>query len=1214
MTIDWPKSKKKLESFFPNTKEPKQTKKTTKGLSCEACGLQLGCKTPQMPPTGEGLKKVLILAEANGYNEDEQGKQLVGDAGQLFREKLSVYGLDLDRDFWKTNSITCFLNSRIKVFTLEGYKEIRNIKIGDLVLTHKGRFKKVLSRTWDLAKPLQKYKGDVFYVAVGRVNNPHKQYTGSKNGGFLVTSNHKFLTRLGWVEINKLKVGDKIVSLGVKCLNCSTTFYKDPSLFEKTGDFCCSKCQMEYSYNHGTRNPYKVTEEAHKKIRQLIKEGKSPFGNIPKSSRKKARINSARSIQIRNEVENRQTVGLGEREVGKYFSSEKIEFISQYAIDMYNFDFYLPKHNLLIEVDNPKRIGQKKFEERQQLKTNIALSHGFPMVRISSDYAVNSIKRLLKNHTNSYCFVEAEITRLEKRKSNIHHKIYCVEVEEDNSFVAKGVINHNCRPPNNREPSLRELRCCRHYLDETIQKYNPTMIWVMGGVALQSILLNKNINKETITAWRRRCIPDAETNAWIIPLLHPSFMLRNRGNKNVESVYDRDLLWATKLIGRDHPKIPTVKDKIVLVCDFDNLMEVIKKVKMKAAFEPFPFIFDYETTAIKPRRQWNKVVSISFYLDGKAYSFPYQYPGTWSQNQSEIIKKEWISILEDPNLLKVAHNLIFEDNWSSQFFVRPTAWHWDTMVAQHVLDDRAGTTGLKLQAYFRWGIIGYDSLIDPYKEEVSGTFFNRMAEAPLRDLLEYGATDSLLEAWLYEEQQKEFNQPNNRSLKKANVLFQEGIQAFADMQQTGIRADINYYLKKNTQLGRQITKLESELDSSEESELFLNKMGTKLSWTSNQQISSLLFKCLNIRSTKQTKLGNDSVDAEALDDYLDKVPILQKLKDKRKLEKLKGTYLAQFMREIEDDGRIYPISNLHMARTFRSSVNSPSFQNIPIRDKESAKVIRMGLLPSMGNKILEADFSGLEVHILPCYSKDPVLIDYLTKGGDMHKDQAKLLFKLPEEEITKDIRFEAKNKWVFAQFYGSYFVNCAKDLWKDAINKLNTASGKPLRQHLEDKRILTYQAFENHCKGVEADFWDLYKISRGWQDGVLEFYQKRGCVELFHGFRRAGLLDRNKLYNTPIQGSAFHCLLWCLIQLNKIRKEEGWVSKIMQQIHDSILWDLYPPEEKHIIETIHDVTTNRLIKAHPWINVPMDIEIEMAEVDQPWFTKHPIDLNLILKS
>jgi DNA polymerase I-like protein with 3'-5' exonuclease and polymerase domains len=121
-------------------------------------------------------------------------------------------------------------------------------------------------------------------------------------------------------------------------------------------------------------------------------------------------------------------------------------------------------------------------------------------------------------------------------------------------------------------------------------------------------------------------------------------------------------------------------------------------------------------------------------------------------------------------------------------------------------------------------------------------------------------------------------------------------------------------------------------------------------------------------------------------------------------------------------------------------------------------------------------------------------------------------------------------------------------------------------------------------------------------------YQRKGYFDLVTGFRCSGVMRKNEVINYRIQGPAFHCLLWCFIQIDKISQEEGWDSRLINQVYDSMVVDAHPDELEYVAKTIHHVATVELPKAWPWIIVPLEIEADACEVDEPWSEKKPYKL------
>lgn len=299
-----------------------------------------------------------------------------------------------------------------------------------------------------------------------------------------------------------------------------------------------------------------------------------------------------------------------------------------------------------------------------------------------------------------------------------------------------------------------------------------------------------------------------------------------------------------------------------------------------------------------------------------------------------------------------------------------------------------------------------------------------------------------------------------------------------------------------------------------------------------------------------------------------------------------------------------------------NSSSNPNFQNIPKRDKEAMRLTRGALFPREGHQLLEVDYGQLEVRIAACYTQDKRLIHDIL-NGDMHADMAKELFII--DDFDKDIpehdylRAATKNGFVFPEFYGSYYKNTADDLaykW----GELSHGRWRPgqgvsmptgtLADHFISKGIKSYDQFVKHVQRIENEFWNVrYREYTRWKEKWWKMYQKNGYIETFTGFRCTEIMGKNDAINYPIQGAAFHCLLWSLIEVDKMLQIMGWRSRIIGQIHDSIVLDVYPPELPMLIKHVRQITTVKLPEAWEWINVPLDVDFEICDVDASWAEK-----------
>lgn len=448
----------------------------------------------------------------------------------------------------------------------------------------------------------------------------------------------------------------------------------------------------------------------------------------------------------------------------------------------------------------------------------------------------------------------------------------------------------------------------------------------------------------------------------------------------------------------------------------------------------------------------------------------------------------------------------------------------------------------------------------------------------------------------------------------AYELIHEGALALARAERAGIRIDIDYCEKKQEHLTRKIERLQQKLESTKLYRQWQHIYGDKTNIHSNHQLAKMLYGVMKIEPPKMTDRGDlGATDEEALEKL--NVPGLDVIIQARKLVKIRDTYLKQFLREASGEW-LHPNFNLHTVRTYRSSSANPNFQNIPKRDKEAMRTCRKALYPRHGHQLLEADFSAIEVNVSAMYHKDPVMIQYLKDpSSDMHADMAKQIFALKKLDKSlpqhKLLRSAAKNGFVFPQFYGDYYGNNAKNLadwvnlpqgkWTETMG-VSLPDGTPIAAHLMAQGISDFDLFTTHLKDVEKDFWGRrFKVYHEWREEWVAKYRERGYLEMLTGFRCSGVMRRNEIINYPIQGTAFHCLLETLIQVDWAMRDEKWDSRIVGQIHDEIVMDVHPDEKDHVVQTIHDIVAYHLPEKWKWILLPLEVEVNTYEVDSPWY-------------
>jgi DNA polymerase I-like protein with 3'-5' exonuclease and polymerase domains len=300
--------------------------------------------------------------------------------------------------------------------------------------------------------------------------------------------------------------------------------------------------------------------------------------------------------------------------------------------------------------------------------------------------------------------------------------------------------------------------------------------------------------------------------------------------------------------------------------------------------------------------------------------------------------------------------------------------------------------------------------------------------------------------------------------------------------------------------------------------------------------------------------------------------------------------------EVEDEHNF--IANEICVHNSSSDVN---FQNIPKRDVKVANLIRRTLRCKPGHKFAEYDYSAQEVHLIACLNKDPTLIKYIEDGYDMHRDMASKIFIKDPKEISKKERYNAKNGFVFPTFYGSYYKKTAAEIW-------NTAEKESI-QWLKSQGIKTLDDFTEHMKAIEDEFWyDRFPVAREYKETIIMEYENKGYIEMPSGFRCYGPMSRNDILNYPVQGAAFHCLLWTFTQLDRVIKKRKMETTLIGQIHDSTVVSVHPEEEEMFDHFVWLYGTQKIREHWDWLIVPLGIEKSISKVDGSWSDVEEIGL------
>lgn len=731
------------------------------------------------------------------------------------------------------------------------------------------------------------------------------------------------------------------------------------------------------------------------------------------------------------------------------------------------------------------------------------------------------------------------------------------------------------------EANSKHAAFCRPFLFSDINRLNPTTIIPLGPLAISALIgerIRGRLAKTKPTAWIGERIPDQESKRWICPSFSLKFVLDSSRDRDIKDFFYSHIKGAVETL-----TLPWVvpPENIQICMTPGETIPVLRNLKRTASW----FAFDYETTGLKPQAAGHEIVCASVGWEDEhgvlfAASFPF-----FNDRDFRLM---WRALLLDPRCKKVAHNNPFEATWTFHRAALddmepywPVGWGGDTQVEAH-FEKSNRPNGLKFRVFSKLGILGYDDDVDKYLKAEGSNGINRIREVPLRNLLTYNAKDSLFTAWLHSRCPPDefgFEGREHHGMR----LFLAGQETFAKLHSNGLPLDTYESGQALQRVSGELSSLSSAILGSEEAK----KMPRDFNFESNPQLANLFYDVLGYETVE----GSRSTDEDSLE--VIGTPFTKLILKHRKLAKLKSTYLEGFTEEAVN-GIVHPFFNLTRVVTFRSSSDSPNFQNIPKRDKAAQKVVRSCFRPSPGNMIVEYDYGQIEVRISACYHKDPVMVKYcMDPTTDMHRDIGIQLFCRTKETLEKAERQIAKNGFVFPSFYGSSWRNTAPAMWDEMSDGT--------KDNLAANKIRSLQGFEKHVKEIEDDFWgNRFRGYADWKKEIWKSYQKLGHVELLSGFRVQGPMGFTDATNYQIQGSAFHCMLYTLnMTVDKIAAISGR-SRVIGQIHDALVVDAHPEDVPMIDKLLWFYGTQEIRNVYPWIIVPLIIEKECSEIDGSW--------------
>lgn len=695
----------------------------------------------------------------------------------------------------------------------------------------------------------------------------------------------------------------------------------------------------------------------------------------------------------------------------------------------------------------------------------------------------------------------------------------------------------HCRPPDNRKPSMDEIRACRHYLKEEIKHVNPKTIVVLGDTALKG-LFNSNllsIGKE------RGKILDYKGRR-VVVTYHPAAALRNP--------YFGNLLGGDLARGLSGKKVEKEDNNYRLV-DSENRKWVMDYLNRK------PYLgIDVETTGLDMFDQDKKLVSINTSIEpGISY--------VWKAEDIDYIKK----IIENKELL-INHNIKFDLKWLHRYGIKVRCRIFDTMVAKHILDENYPDKELKHLARLELGMHDLSEaekiMIQHRKNETMPSW---------KELVRYGGGDSDAVIRLFLKYSKELIKQNLDELMRAEMRV---LKSLTNMEIVGVKID--------KQAHKELSSEYRELIHTKERKM-RRIVGEDINFNSPQQLAKLLYKKLKLPVLKYTddKKKRDNPEKEKTpscdEDTLTKLSSLRDIdSDTRKLlkqllgykraEKLYSTYLDGL--DIKSDGKIHGHFNICGTKTGRLSSSEPNLQNIP-RDGD---IKRMFVSQWPKGYIIQLDYSQMELRILAHYSNDKKLIQAFKEGRDIHKETTSKCLHKPYDEVTEDERKIIGKRVNFGIVY--------------------MIGAKGLSERIECSEKTAQKFIDNWFKEFSmVRFWMQQRRQDIIDTGKSVSFN--GRIRRLHGVDPTTAKGREAVrqgVNSPVQGGAGDITKYNMARVDRRLRKLGMKSRVTINVHDAIIVD--SPDKEEVRECIK-VMNELCIEPPIPLRVPLAFEIKVGK-------------------
>ncbi len=568
---------------------------------------------------------------------------------------------------------------------------------------------------------------------------------------------------------------------------------------------------------------------------------------------------------------------------------------------------------------------------------------------------------------------------------------------------------------------------------------------------------------------------------------------------------------------------------------------------------------DTETTNTEPMKA--ELVGMSF---SDEENHAYYVPVPPNEEEARKIVETFKPLFENEEILKVGQNIKYDIIVLGQYGTEVKGPLFDTMLAHYVLQpELRHNMDYLAEVYLHYKTIHIDELIGP-----KGKNQKSMRDLSPSEVYKYACEDADVTLKLYHILKDE--------LKKYNVedLFYQIemplVPVLANMESNGVLIDTESLKQTSVQFTKRMEEIEREI---------YELAGQSFNISSPKQVGDILFEKLHLlEKPKKTKTGQYVTNEEILQSLRNKHEIVGKILDYRGLKKLLGTYVDALPLLINPKtGRIHTSFNQAVTATGRLSSSDPNLQNIPIRD-EDGKEIRKAFIPDPGCEFFSADYSQIELRIMAHLSGDANMIEAFQHGYDVHAATSAKIYKVPIEEVTKDMRRKAKTA-NFGIIYGISVFGLAE--------RMNVERKEA--KELIDGYFETYPQIQDYIEQSKQ-----FAKTHGYVETI--FHRKRYLPDInSHNATVRGYAERNAV-NAPIQGSAADIIKVAMARIYQRMKSNNLKSKLLLQVHDELNFSV-PTEEKAIMEKI---VSEEMEKAY-LMKVPLKVEFGWGE---NWLEAH----------